>query len=112
MAVTIKPLIAPKQAEITAVVQYTAPASVKTIIDKMTATNTTGAAAAITVYLVTAAGSAGTANTIIAAQSVAAGTCYTCPEIVGHVLNQGDSIATLAGTVSSITIRASGREVS
>lgn len=37
---------------------------------------------------------------------------YTFPEIVGQVLNAGDFISTIAGTATSVNIRASGREVS
>lgn len=112
MAVILKVLIAPKQAEITAVAQYTVPVSVSTIIDKMSATNTTGAAAALTVFLVTGGSAGSTSNTVISAKSIAAGDTYLCPEVTGHVLRVGDSITTLAGTGSAITIRASGREVS
>lgn len=112
MAVTAKTLIAAKQAEGAQTTQYTAPTGVRTIIDKFTATNTTGGAVALTVNLVTAAGAAGAGNTIISAKSLTAGECYVCPELVGHVLNTGDFISTLAGAATSITIRASGREVS
>jgi hypothetical protein len=37
---------------------------------------------------------------------------YTFPEIVGQVLAASGFISTLAGTATSINIRASGREVS
>lgn len=94
------------------VTQYTAPANTRTIIDKMTATNTTGAAVTFTVYLVQNGGAANASSRVISAQSVAAGTPYLCPEAVGHILNPGDFIATEASAGASISMRISGREVS
>jgi len=40
------------------------------------------------------------------------GEAYTFPELVGHILNTGDYISTLASVAASITIRVSGREIS
>jgi len=111
MAVTPAVLIAAKQAEDSQTTQYTAAAGTKVLIDKFTATNTTGSAATLSVNLVTSAGSAADSNLILDAKSIAAGETYTCPEIVGHVLAAGDFISTLAGTASAITIRAGGRVV-
>lgn len=110
MSVVAKVLIAPNQAPAGNTTQYTAN-GVRTIIDKFTGTNTTGGAATLTVFLVTLAGAAGAANTIIAARSLAANECYTFPELVGHVLNNGDFIVTASGTANAITVRASGREI-
>ena len=50
-------------------------------------------------------------NLIAKTKALTAGECYTFPEIVGHVLGPGDVISTLASAATSITIRASGREV-
>lgn len=111
MSVTAKPLFNPLQAQSSETTQYTTPAGTRTIIDKFTGTNTTGSAATLTVKLVPSGGAAGAANTIISAKSLTAGEVYTFPEVVGHVLNAGDFISTLAGTATAITIRASGREV-
>ena len=41
----------------------------------------------------------------------AAGETYTFPEIVGHSLAPSGFISTIAGAATSISIRASGREV-
>lgn len=112
MTVTAKALFNPLQAQNVETTQYTAPSGTRTIIDKFTGTNTTGAPATLTVKLVPNAGAAGAANTIVSAKTLAAGEAYTFPELVGHVLNPGDFISTLAGTAAAITIRASGREVS
>ncbi len=111
MTVQAKSLFTPLQAQIAETTQYVAPAATRTILDKLTGTNTTGAAATITVKLVQNGGAAGASNTIVSVKSIAPGECYTFPEIVGHVLNAGDFISTLTSAVA-ITIRASGREVS
>lgn len=111
MTVQAKTLMPSAAIVAAATTQYTAPANTRTIIDKMTVTNTTGAAVTVTVYIVTAAGASGTSNRLIAAQSIAAGTAYLCPEIVGHILNPGDFIVTEASAVG-LTGRISGREVS
>lgn len=112
MTVKAKALFEALQATAAAATQYTAPAGVQTIIDKFTGTNTTASPATLTVYLVAVSGTAGVTNTIVSAKTLAAGECYTFPEIAGHVLNPGDFISTLAGTAAAVTIRASGREVS
>ena len=109
LARTLVPALQLTNADVT---QYTVPANTRTIIDKMTATNTTGGAVTLTVNLVTSAGAAGAANTIISAQSIAGGTAYVCPECVNHVLNPGDFISAKASAGASLTYRVSGREVS
>lgn len=111
MTVTAKPLIAAKQAENVATSQYTAPVGTRTIIDKFTATNTSGATATLTVNIVTNAGAAGDSNTIIKAKALNAGETYSFPELVGQILAAGDFISTTASAATSITIRASGREI-
>jgi hypothetical protein len=111
MAVTPKGLIASQQLSGTNATYYTA-TGVRTIIDKMTLTNTTAGAITATIDLVDSGGSAGASERIISARSIAAGETYNCPEAVGHILNPGDTIQGLAGSAASITIRASGREVS
>jgi predicted phage tail protein len=110
MAVTPKVLIPPKQAEAAQTAQYTATA-VKAIIDKFTVTNTSGANAAISVNLVTSGGTAGAANLIVDTRTIAPDETYTCPELVGHVLEAGGFISTLASAGASLTIRCSGREI-
>lgn len=111
MAVTPKVLIPPKQAEAVQTAQYTATA-VKAIIDKFTVTNTSASNVTISVNLVTVSGTAGASNLVIDARTVAPDETYTCPELVGHVLEAGGFISTLASAATSLTIRCSGREVS
>lgn len=110
MTVTVKNIIPRKQAELAETTQYTA-VGCKTIIDKFTITNTTGGAVAITVKLIASGGSPSAANTIVSAKGIAAGECYTAPELVGQTLEPGGLISTLAGAATSLTISASGREI-
>jgi hypothetical protein len=110
MAVTPKVLIPPKQAEAAQTAQYTA-TNVRAIIDKFTVTNTSAGNETISVNLVTSGGTAGADNLIIDTRTIAPDETYTCPELVGHVLEAGGFISTLASAGASLTIRCSGREV-
>lgn len=110
MTVLVKNLVPSKIVEDVQTTQYTA-ANVTTIIDKFTATNYSTVAATISVNLVTAAGASGNENLITKTKTLQPSEVYTFPELVGHVLNPGDFISTIAGTVSSINMRVSGREV-
>lgn len=112
MAVTAKPLFEALQASNAETTQYTAPAGTRTIIDKFTGTNTTAAAATLTVKLIPSGGAASASNTIVFAKTLQPGETYTFPEIVGHVLAAGGFISTLASAAAAITVRSSGREVS
>jgi hypothetical protein len=111
MTVLVKVLIPAKIAEATQVTQYTA-TGVTTIIDKFTATNYSGSAATISVNLVTASYTAGNDNLITKTKTLQPAEVYTFPELVGQVLSPSAFISTIAGTATSINIRASGREVS
>lgn len=114
MAITPTVLIEATAISNSETTQYTS-TNVKTLIDKFTAVNytsaTTPAAVAITVRLVASGGAAGDTNAVVLTKTLQAGETYTFPEVVGHVLNAGDFISTLAGAASSISIRASGRIV-
>ena len=110
MAVTVKNIIPAKQAENTQTTQYTA-TGCRTIIDKFTVTNTSASNVTIAVNLVAFGGSAGVANLVLDEKNIVPGETYLCPELVGHVLEPGGFISTLAGAATSLTIRASGREI-
>jgi hypothetical protein len=111
MAVNVKVLIPAKIAENTQVTQYTA-TNVSAIIDKFTATNYSASAATLSVNLVTQFDSAGNQNLIIKAKTLLPSETYTFPELVGHVLQPGGFISTIASASSAINIRSSGREIS
>jgi hypothetical protein len=110
MAVTVKALIPAKQAEATQTTQYTA-TNCRAIIDKFTATNTTAGNVTIGVNIVASGGSASASNLIVDTRSIAPDETYTFPELVGQVLDSGNFISTIASAATSLTIRASGREI-
>lgn len=111
MTVTVKVLIPAKQAENSQTTQYTA-TNVKAIIDKFTVTNTSASNVTFSCNLVTVSGSAGASNLIIDTRTIVPDETYTCPELVGQALDVGGFISTIAGAATSLTIRASGREIS
>ncbi len=110
MTVTVKNIIPAKQAEDTQTTQYTA-VNCKTIIDKFTVTNTSANNVTISVNLVITGGSPGADNLIVDTRAIAPDETYTCPELVGQVLEPGGFISTLASAATALTIRASGREI-
>lgn len=110
MTVSIKVLIPAKQAENAQTTQYTA-TNCKAIIDKFTVTNTSAGNVTISVNLVTSGGAPSAANLIMDTRSIAPDETYTCPELVGQALEQSGFISTIASAATSLTIRASGREI-
>ena len=110
MTVSIKVLIPPKQAENSQTTQYTA-VNCKAIIDKFTITNTSASNVTMSVNLVTSGGSPGASNLIMDTRAIAPDETYTCPELVGQALESGSFISTIASAATSLTIRASGREI-
>lgn len=111
MAITPKRLVEGTVLTAAAVTQYTAPGLTKTVIKKVTATNTTGTAQSVTLYLIPSGGSAGAASTNTIVQTVPANSGLELYLAENHVLEAGDFIQALASAVSSITLMASGVEV-
>ena len=111
MTVTVKTLVPPKQMEAVQTTQYTA-TSVKALIDKATVTNTDTSNRSFSVNLVQSGGSAGNSNLIIDDRVVVPGETYLCPELIGHELDSGAFISTVASAANALTIRISGREIS
>lgn len=109
MTVTVKVLISAKEAETVRTTQYVA-TNCRAIIDKFTVTNTSGVAAKISINLVKAGDGSVSANLIVWDKSLASGETYSFPELVGHTLDNGGLITTIA-TAAGLTMRASGREV-
>ena len=110
MTVVVKVLIPAKIVENTQTTQYTSN-GVTTIIDKLTATNYSSAAAAISINVVTNADTAGNQNLIVKTKTLQAGETYTFPEIVGTAIESAGFISTIADTATAINMRASGRMI-
>ena len=105
MTVTVKNIIPRKQAEAVQIAQYTAE-NCKTIIDKFTVTNTSASNVVFSCNLVAEGGAATNANLVVKARAIAPNETYTCPELVGQILDAGGFISTLAGAAASLTISA------
>lgn len=110
MTVIVKTLVPPKQMEAVQTTQYTATA-VKAIIDKFTVTNTDTVNRTFSVYLVQPGDVASNSNCIIDAVTVTPRETYLCPEMIGQVLDRGAFINTVASSVTALTLRVSGREI-
>lgn len=106
MTTTPLVLIASKVAETASTPQYTS-TNAKTAIDKLTTYNSTGAAISVTVNLVASGSAASAGNAFV--KNIAAGTTYTWPEVVGHILESGGQIFTTA-SATGISLRSSGRQ--
>lgn len=110
MAVTPKKLFDPQMLTGSAATYYTVPANTKTLIKKLTLTNTDSVARTITLHLVPTGGSASATNMILDARGVATLDTLEAFEVEGQLLNAGDTIQALASTTSVVNIQASGVE--
>jgi len=110
MTVLVKILIPAKQVEDLQSTQYTA-VNCKAVVDKFTVTNNGLSNATLGVNLVASGGSVGPDNLIVNSRAIAPSETYTFPELVGQVLEPGGFISTIASAASTLTIRASGREI-
>ncbi len=110
MIITVRNIIPRKQAENINTTQYTAQ-TWKAIIDKFTVTNTSAVDVTFSVNLVASGGSVSDSNLVLKSRIVAPSETYTCPELTGQVLEAGGFISTIAGAATSLTISASGREI-
>lgn len=110
MTVVNKVLIPSKQMLAAVTLQYTAPTTSRTVIDKFTATNTSASNATITVYLADLGETLDDTKKVIETHSIFPNETFEASGLVGHILSPGGFIST-EGTASSLTIRASGREI-
>lgn len=110
MTITVKNIIPRKQAEDTQTTQYEA-VNCKCVIDKFTVTNTGLSNETFSVNLVAGGELPSDTNIVVKARAIAPNETYTCPELVGQVLENNGFISTVAGSPSVLTISASGREI-
>lgn len=111
MTIQVACIVPAKTVENSQTTQYIS-TSVHTIIDKITSVNYSASAATISVNIFASGGSAGNSNLITKTRTILPGETYTFPEMVGQIMNPGDSLSTIAGTASAINIRVSGRIIS
>lgn len=108
MTVTTANIIPIKQVENVQTTQYTS-ANSKTIIDKFTVTNVSANVVTFGLNIVPSGGLVGTSNLIIPNKSIAPSEVYQCPELIGHVLENGTFISTIASAAASLNMDVSGR---
>lgn len=92
---------------------YTTPANSTVVLKKLTLTNTTATAVAVTIYLVNSGGTADAAHTVtyqkvIPPNNVAGGVIEVY-EAENHVLLAGDTLQAKADTAAAVTLIASGQ---
>lgn len=109
--ITVLPLVPAKFAENVQTTQYTAPTGTRAIVDKATVVNTTSGAVSFSINVVPASGSVSDANLVLDARAISPFETYTLPELVGHVLEPGGYISTLASAPNALAFRVSGRQV-
>lgn len=111
MTTTNKSLAAGSQLTTSAVTYYTAPANTRTRITACTLTNTTAGAITATLHVVPVGATESASNMVISAKSIGANETYNCPEAIGKVLEATGTIRALASAGTSISIQASGVEI-
>ena len=110
MATTPTIFIQTKYAENVATQQYT-PGNDIALVDKFTVANQNSVAVTLSVHIVASGGTPSNANRIIPVRSIAAGATSCLFEMVGQILNSGQSIWTTASAPSSLVIRCCGRQI-
>lgn len=112
MTITPVQLIAPQQLTNAAAIYYTS-TNIRTRVDKMSFTNVdTANPHTVTVYLVPNGGSPGVTNIITDARSIAAKQTWNSPDMVGQILNPGDTIQALADASAQVVVSAAGVQIS
>lgn len=111
MTVKAKNLVPGTMLTAAAVVLYTAPASTKALIQKMTCTNNDTVARTVTIHLVASGESATATNMLVKALPIAGGYTADISDASAHLLEAGGSIQALASTAAVVSIRVSGVEI-
>jgi hypothetical protein len=110
MPSNLKNVIPRKQCEAVQTTQYTA-SNCKFIIDKFTVTNTSLVNVTFSCNLPAYGELPGDANLVLKTRTLYPSETYPCPELVGQSLENLGYISTLASAATSITMSASGREI-
>lgn len=87
-------------------------ASGKAVVKRAVFLNSTGLAAALTVYRVPAGGAPATANVIISARSIAAAGSDLAPELANMVIAPGESLQAMTDVATGVNAFVSGFTVS
>ena len=103
---TVTPIrFATNQLTVAPVDQYTAPASTRAVIKRISCTNITGIAQTVTITLTPSGGSA---LALTSAFSIAAGVAAVLNEWANVVLQPGDKFTAVASNAAAVNLNASG----
>lgn len=111
MVTIVKVLIPIQFAPVSFTTQYKAVNS-KAIIDKFTATNLSSRDVLLYINILERDFNITPGNVLVSGRLISPGESYIVPEITGHVIEANGAISVSASSNSSLTIRASGREIS
>ena len=111
MAITPKSMVDGVNLTDSAVTYYTVGTGTRGVIKKATFVNDHSSVVTVTINLVPSGGSAGYANALTKARSLAAGETWTCFEMENHELETGGFISMVASVTAEIGCRISGYEV-
>ena len=113
MSREIKQIVPPQQLSASITTLYTTPTNRRTVITRITLTNTTTTDRFVNLWLVPNGSTAQDENKILDGQKtkIAAGETFSPPDVEGQVLPTGDTIQAQAEVASAITIIGSGTEV-
>ena len=87
---------------------YSAPANTGAEIQAATATNVTGTARTVTVYLVASGGAAGATNIVVQTRTVPANSAVQLWELIGQKVPTGASIWALADAATAVNLTIGG----
>lgn len=111
MAATPRRLFTPAQLTASPETYYASPASVRTILQKITFTNSTGISVNLTAYLVPSSGAADATNIVYDAFPIAAHTVLDATALEGHVMEPGDVLVAFDSAGASTDILGSGVQI-
>ena len=83
---------------------YTCPANKMARVLKCTACNDTTTVPTFDIHFVPSGGSVGDAGLLINNKALDGNESYTCPEVVGQVLDAGDVLSGIASGASQVTV--------
>jgi IMP cyclohydrolase len=110
MAITLTNMIPAKFAEITQTEQYRAN-GLTAVIDSFLIVNNGSTTATISCHIVPDSGTASASNRVLFDRQLSPNESYSCPELAGKIIDVDSFISTIASVASTITITATGREI-
>jgi len=111
MAVTIRKIVPGVLITNSSTAQYTTPVNTRTLLKKVTFTNTTALARLVTVHLVTAPDIGEAKNIIAVTQTLAPFETWEASKIEGHVLEAASSFRSFADLTLVVSLQITAVEI-